>query len=266
MNCPSEARLIAAAMLELSPSDALEIAQHVSACSDCSRLLRTHSQLIAELGAREPYPTSDADFVANVMAKCDVSKAVTSPARPRQRRLMYALAAILAGCVLWLSKPLVHSNLDVITARGSSSHALEPVTADVLLLRGNALSPIERAQLHPGDGIAVRYWNASNQPFYLAVFALDAQKTVHWVYPAYLDASQNPKSILLERSVEGRILGEVVEPDRPANGALNVVALVTTEPLSVRDIEAKVSHDPRKISEVFPRARVQEWSCTWNAP
>ena len=147
----------------------------------------------------------------------------------------------------------------------ASSHEIAPVTPDVLLLRDKTLLPVEHAELHPGDGLVVRYWNSSDEPVYLAVFAIDANSAVHWVYPAYLDAAQNPASIRLERAVEGKIMGEAVEPEKPAEGPLRIVALLTSEPLSVRQVEAQLARRLGRLTEIFPNARVHEWSCTWNA-
>jgi hypothetical protein len=133
----------------------------------------------------------------------------------------------------------------------------------VLLLRGNTLLPIEGAELHASDGITVRYWNPSDEPAFLAVFALDTAAAVHWIYPAYLRAADNPQSIRLQHSIEGKIMGEAVEPESPAPGRLRVVALLTPEPLSVHDVEARLAHDGQRLINTFPEARVHEWNCTW---
>lgn len=266
MNCPSEQGLLAAALNELPVSEAAVINEHLTDCSNCSSVIREQQQLLAELSAQPESPASDREFVAEVMARCESKRKIAVHPIGRKRSLIYALAAALAATTLWFTHSSKRSHWDGFTARGTSSHNLLPVTTDVLLLRSKVLSPIDQAEIHPGDRIAVRYWNGSESAWYLAVFAIDAQNAVHWIFPAYLDASQNPKSIPLARAVEGRLLDEVVEPENPANGAFKIVALVTTSALSVREIESKLSGNHRSMPELFPEARVQEWSCTWHTP
>lgn len=266
MNCPSEETLLAAALGELSSNEAATVSEHLAACSVCSLIASEQHQLLAELEIQPELPKSDATFVSEVLARCESSRPLALVARGKKRSLYFALAAMLSAVAVWVAQRSPLSHLDVVTARGTQSHDRDLVTADVLYLRGSVVAPIEQAELHPGDRIAVRYWNGGDFSAYLAVFALDAQNTVHWVFPAYLDASQNPSSIALSRSPEGRVLDEVVEPEKPANGAFKMVALVTRAPLTVRDVEARVSSSHRPLSVLFPEARVQEWSCTWQSP
>jgi hypothetical protein len=215
------------------------------------------------LNSEETRRADDAGFTRNVMDLC-----VTTHARrvPFYRsRLAYGSMAVAAAAALWLLRPSLHSELDVVAARGTSSHVVMPVTPDALLLRGSTLLPIQDAELRPGDGITLRYWNPGNEPVYLTAFALDSAATVHWIFPAYTDESQNPTSIRLERSVEGRVLAEAVEPEAPASGRLRIVALLTSQALSVHEVEAKVGQGTQNLKLTFPNARVHEWNCTWNA-
>jgi hypothetical protein len=266
MNCPSEQLLLAAALGELTGSEASQVNEHVKRCSHCSLLAREQVHLLIALKTGPESPKSENDFINGVMARCESICPVAVPSTRRKRSFLYAMAAVVSAFALWFVHHSTRSHLDVFTARGTANHDLASVTADVLYLRGAVVSPVEQAELHPGDRIAVRYWNGSASPFYLAVFAVDTQNTVHWVFPAYLDASQNPSSVPLTRSVEGRVFDEVVEPEKPADGAFKIVALVTSTPLTVHDVETRVSGNHRPLSELFPQARVQEWNCTWHTP
>lgn len=42
------------------------------------------------------------------------------------------------------------------------------------------------------------------------LFALDAQREVHWFYPAYLDAGTDPRSIVIEATPEVQSLPQGV--------------------------------------------------------
>jgi hypothetical protein len=261
MKCPSEQQIIAAALGELVPSEATEVGQHIAICVSCSALMRTHCELRTLLEPSGDRLSPEIGFICSVMDRCSASDARVVPFY--RKAWFYATASIAAAAALCLSQPRVHSDPDVVAARGTSSRDSMTVTPDVLLLRGNTLLPIEGAVLHPGDGITVRYWNPSQEPAYLAVFVLDAAAAVHWVYPAYLNESDDPKSIVLQRSVEGTILAEAVEPELPAPGRLRIVALLTPAPLHVHDIETRLGRVGHSINELFPEARVHEWNCQW---
>ena len=246
--------LLGAALKELSVSETAAIGEHVKDCSNCSAVIREQGQLLAILNTQSEPLARDHDFVTAVMDRCKPDAKIAASHVGRKRSLTYAKAAVLAASALWLTQSARRSDWDGFTARGTSSHNILPVTTDVLLLRGEVLSPIDQAEIYPGDRIAVRYWNGGESSWYLAVFAIDSQSAVHWFFPAYLDASENPRSIPLARAVEGRLLDEVVEPDNPANGAFKIVALVTASALSVREIEAKLLRQspPPDVRAVSP--------------
>ena len=265
MKCPSEQLLVAVALGEASPSDAVAIGEHLEICQRCDALTRGHVEVASLLRTGAAPVASDTQFVQHVMDQCEPWRSIVVPTPLRRRAWICGLAAVAAAAALCLLRFSGHSALDVVAARGTSSREVAAVTPDVLLLRDKTLLPIEHAELHPGDGLVVRYWNSSDKPVYLAVFAIDSSAAVHWVYPAYLNASQNPTSIRLERAVEGKIMGEAVEPEAPAVGPLRIVALLTSEPLSVRQVESQLARPLGRLSETFPNAQVHEWSCTWNA-
>jgi len=128
--------------------------------------------------------------------------------------------------------------------------------------------PVEGATLHRGDGFAVRYWKTTMEPTYLMAFAIDAAGEVHWIYPAHLDPLLDPHAVPLAAS-EDRLLGEVFEPESPAQGPLRVVAIVTSEPLTINAVEQRLGKGPRetalaRLASLGPSTRVSEWNCTWS--
>jgi len=126
--------------------------------------------------------------------------------------------------------------------------------------------PLEGAELHAGDGITARYFKPGEGAEYLALFAVDADGAVHWIFPAYLDAASNPLSLALAPSPKGHLLEDAVEPEAPAVGRLRVVSVVSRAPLSVREIESRLVRrglNRPVMAEIFPSDQVQEWSATW---
>lgn len=150
-------------------------------------------------------------------------------------------------------------------ARGSSSVGASSASVDLLFVRDAVFYPLAGAALREGDALAVRYTNTGDVPKYLAVFALDAQRELHWIYPAYVDAAQNPSSVALVPPARGKLLSEVVEPEAPAQGKLQVFALVTAAPIHVREIESlpRTRLTAEGIAAAFSGANLQTWRATW---
>jgi|GEM_PF-3330691 len=262
MTCPSEQQVIAAALGELSPDQATLVGQHIAQCDACGEQMHAHCGLVALLRPDAADPGEAAVFSRRVMNRCGTAPKQVVPLY--RRPWAYGSIAVAAAAAVWLSRPGTLTHEDAVAARGSVVRSSLDATPDVLLLRGSALLPIQDAELHPGDGITLRYWNPSDEPIYLTAFALDADATIHWIYPAYMDETQNPMSVRLERSVEGTLLAEAMEPENPANGRLRIVALLTPDPLTVRDVEARLTRGSHDLRRTFPTASVHEWNCTWN--
>jgi hypothetical protein len=145
----------------------------------------------------------------------------------------------------------------------------QPVT-EILAVRGGQLRPVERQPLSAGDAFAVRYVNPGPERYYLAAFALDAVGTVHWIYPEYVDGATDPGSIPLPPARQETLLPQVVEPDKPAAGAMQVIALLTPEPVSVKQVETALQQAPngvpaaQALARAIARPLIREWRTSWN--
>jgi len=224
----------------------------------------TYRTLVDDLRAQPSLLASEDEFVARVMESCKRSETVGASRESKSARpiAITVLAAAAAIAVVSVGRTRMR---DQWTARGSSHHEIPGVSVQVLLARDNALLPIEDSSLRAGDGIAVRCANGVGERRFLAVFAIDAAKAVHWIYPAYVDESSNPTSIALDPSDTPRVLEEIVEPDRPAAGPFRVVALTSREPMSVKAIEKRLAGGGESIADLFPEGQVQEWRCLWTS-
>lgn len=229
-------------------------------------------------------PSAD-EFVARVMASCTTGVA-PAPEPTRPRRLIWRFGSVLAVAAMFVLGVVSMRKLRLtgtdspapsvalpavtpsgVTARGGASDA-SPTTVQAFVghaAPGAALPLLDGATLRPGDGILIRYSNPSARRVYLMVFALDEQRTVHWLHPAYLDESSNPTSLELAREVTDRVLPEVAEPENPAPGALRVYALLSATPLDVKGVESRLDAATRPIPELFPQVEVEEWRCAWLA-
>lgn len=217
---------------------------------------------------RLPEPAMDSEvFVTRVMAECDAkAPAARLPIAWLGAATLFAAAAALA--LVYNHRSIPEPQAGVVAARGVTPTRVS-ATVQAFVGRaelGQAAALLEGAELGPGDGILVRYSNPGENRAFLMVFALDAAREVHWLHPAYLDAKSDPSSLELRPGVAEQTLDEVAEPESPAPGALEVYALLSEAPLTVKAVEARIAARPGPVHELFPDAEVEEWRCTWRAP
>jgi hypothetical protein len=271
MNCPSEERLVQAELGEITLNESGLLERHLAECPLCAQRRDGLRQLAADL--ERPHEGADEAFVAAVMAA-----RATAPAPAKLRRSspvgvawLSAAAVILLGLAIEVHSRYGRGHDGTWTARGRRHDvpASQPVS-EVLAVRGAELRPIEHQPLSAGDAFAVRYVNPGPDPYYLAAFALDAAGTVHWIYPEYADGAADPGSIPLPTARQETLLPQVVEPDKPAAGAMQVIALLTPEPVSVKQVETALQQAPRGVpaaqalARAIPRPLIREWRTSWN--
>ena len=268
MSCVDPDVILRLELGECSAEEAERVERHLATCERCRAERLATSRLLRDLETTR-IGERDADgFVLGVMEACE-----EAAARPAARTSKISILApvgvalaMAAGAALWIDRAPSDGPVAGLTPRGSSAFEL-PVTR-VEAFAGRALPSrapalLEGAELRPGDGIAVRYSNGGDREAFLMVFAVDSAGQVHWIHPAYLSESENPSSIRLEPRTESRILDEIAEPEGAVPGPLRVYAVVSAEPLKVKDVEARLSSAKLPVADLFPEAAVDEWRCTW---
>lgn len=271
MSCPDDDTLLRYRLGDLTVNETGALTRHLAHCAGCRARDAAQGALLADLRAQPAGASDGAEaFTAKVMAAC---RASTEEARsPRARRAwprrVLSLAAAAAVAVGLLAPQAVRDAQapagEQWQARGSGSAT--NASAEIYYARDGVLRPLDGAHLRGGDAIAVRATNTSEHPTYLAVVAIDAAGETHWVFPAYLDPAADPRSVPIAPGTRSALLGELFEPEAPAEGALRVLALVSRTPLTVRQIEAQLAqsahaHTPLALEET----RTHEWRATWNA-
>jgi hypothetical protein len=105
-----------------------------------------------------------------------------------------------------------------------------------------------RRSLRAEDGLLFAYTNLGDEPFqHLMLFCVDAQRELHWFYPAYASERDNPSSIPI-RAGQEQALSEVIWLDLP-KGPLTIYAAFTREPLDVWGVEAWFEAHPEGGAE-----------------
>jgi hypothetical protein len=272
MTCLGEKLLIQAELGEVTLNQAGHIERHLAECAGCARRRDELRQLVTELA--QPCQSESEAFVARVMAKRAATVVSSSTRGPRVVRLAWiaAAAVFLLGAGIEVRHLHRRGHEDTWTARGRRHEVRsDQPTTEILAVHDGKLRPVDSQPLSPGDAFAVRFVNPGQAKYYLAAFALDAAGTVHWIYPEYADADTDPRSVLLPAAQQETLLPQVVEPDRPARGPLQVVALLTNEPVSVKQVETALRELPsglpavRVLASTFAHPLIREWRSSWNA-
>jgi Putative zinc-finger len=281
--CPTEVELLNFVDGELPPEQLRRIAEHVASCGACEPQVATLHSLIADIKAplrRSDTETNDvAAHVASVLARLD------EPVKTRQTdRALWGWAttftAAAAAVLLWIqlapptdetlardgTTQLAQTALrDVdtgeFTARGSASEA--SLARDVGVQLYTFKQPLE--PLQPGTKIPTStaltagLRNLARNTAHLLLFAIDSKHAVHWIAPAFTSAASDPPAYAVHPSQKEQPLPSSVTFEDLAVGSLRVMALITTEPLHVSDIEKLT---PQQLNEDFalrfPRAVVRE--------
>jgi hypothetical protein len=100
-----------------------------------------------------------------------------------------------------------------------------------------------RKSVRSEDGLLFAYTNLGAEPFeHLMVFCVDAERELHWFYPAYASEKENPSSIPIQGGQE-LALSEVVWLDLP-KGPLTIYGAFTRQALDVWAVEAWFAAHP----------------------
>jgi hypothetical protein len=113
----------------------------------------------------------------------------------------------------------------------------------------------------------VRVKILSGPKMHLMAVARDVAGDVHWLFPMYREARTRPSSVPMADGIRERVLGEMVQPEGPSPGSLRVVTLLSTEALTVKDVEARLADRPptSAVAPLFPGVVTAEWTARWTA-
>jgi hypothetical protein len=258
MTCPDRNELIEYREREASERRAGELREHVAGCPACQARLDALTRLIDDL--RAPVAVPGPHAVAHMMRR------LAAPARPPRRAwppLAAFATAALAALALMIVRPW-RSDDGTFTPRGGGP-ALAPghVTAEAIAREvgttlftlagpdsraeppltlagpdGRAEPLAAGARVAPATAYVVGYRNLSRAvALHALVFAVDAAHDVHWLYPAYTRADDDPEAIALPPTDTTRLLAETVVLDGVPPGPLHVITIIGTDRLRVSAIE-----------------------------
>lgn len=230
MTCPAKEALVAWIDDQVAPDQAGVLAKHVQTCAVCGDEVKRLHAVVSQLAQLELAREAPA-FTSALSAK------LRTP--PTKRPLVIAALGAFVACLAVLGGWQQQRGFE---ARGGGTSIDSRLGFEVYVHEpGRAPARLQAGQrLSRAAGYSFVVLNRSQQQQYLMLFALDARAEVHWFYPAFVDPKRDPRSLLVPASPQVRALPDGITPERPAAGPARFVALFTTAPLRVAEVEARV--------------------------
>ncbi len=233
----------------IAPNQEEPLRKHLATCEACRKALDEMRDLKTDLGPEVPV---DLDaHVHQVMAGVEARRAEAHrprPSRTPRRRAWVATGmtalALAAGVALFVdSRRREHEG--EFTTRGSGSESTLVRDVGVRIFAGERQPVLleNGAVVAPDVAFSAAYTNLHAEPAYLLLFAVDGANVVHWLYPAYTRADENPASVMLQHTDRESLMPTSVVLEAPLAGALRVVSVVTKAPIHVHDIEKRPAVD-----------------------
>jgi hypothetical protein len=242
MPCPTEDDLVRLHDGALSVEETERLRAHVARCPRCREEDEALRTLIEDLRVPPPGQLDVAAHVQSVMGRLGHSVSVPARAAWAPRLWTYGSVVAAAACVLVAalhlhptSTPLV----DTWQARGGETAATlgRDVGVQPYLVR-NGLHPLTSGTTVEVDSpLTAGFRNLGHAPAFLLLFAIDVHGAVHWISPPFERADEDPASTLLDATVQERLLERTTVLEGVPTGPLRVVALLTTKPAHVSDVE-----------------------------
>jgi hypothetical protein len=265
---------------ELSENRARAVREHVADCPAC----RSEADKVDQIARAVAAPVAGAAVDRSVerllerLDDRDVPDSVGLQGRSRSgRRLVLAgtvaFAATAAAFVLFpYRSPSTREGVFEARGGGSTAPAMRlrrDVGLTLYKLVGDTPVPlVAGAAVFQDDKLVASVRNIHRGPaVYLLLFAVDAAHAVHWLYPAFEAAGDDPPSATIPYRERETLMATSVVLDTPRPGPLRVVALWTEAPLHVSVIESlpATQLDVPALQGLWPEASVMECPLTVRA-
>jgi hypothetical protein len=152
-----------------------------------------------------------------------------------------------------MAKRMSGSVADPVMRGAGSGPIAGPVLHIYRSVSAHAAVPVSHGAIRARDGLLFAYSNGDPTLDHLMVFAIDSSYNVHWYYPAYERAGQDPEAVPILPGTVGTELGEEIRHGFPP-GQVRVYALFLSGTRHVLEIEAMV----RKMIEEPGRPATEE--------
>jgi hypothetical protein len=244
MTCPDHDELIRLREHELREHRADEVRAHVAGCATCRDRTAALTRLVADLRAPIAWPGGPPGprEVARVIARLDAPVAPPHRAWPRLALAGAAIAGAVAIAAAWPERGgefTPRGGAAPLTAGHVTAEAIDREVGTTLFALGVHAEPLAAgARVSPATAFVLGYRNLSRAvPLFVLAFAVDASGEIHWLYPGFTAAGDDPAALPLATSEATRLLPDSVVLDGVAPGPLRVIVVVGAERLRVSAIE-----------------------------
>ncbi len=282
--CPNEDELIGFLDRGLPPERLEYIERHVSSCTRCAAEVAELRTLISDIAA--PVDDDSAPALDTEQHVVDVLGRLDQPPRRtgNSRGWLWGMAAAAAALVVvpvalrdgqtgdpasttprasspkGLTGSEPHVGQWVPRGGPSESTLSRDVGVQVYTLR-DGLAPLGAGSELPANApLTAGLRNLGKAPAYVLLFGIDSRNDVHWISPAYTDPRTDPVSTLIAPSAQEQLLGDAVVFDDLPAGPLRIVALISSAPKRVSDVELlggkELSADQLVLH--FPNAEIRQ--------
>ncbi len=266
--CPSENELLSFVDADLSPEQLARVEKHLEVCSACAKQVMALTSLVEDLAAplaSEP-PLDVALHVAGVIERLDSRVTV-----PRWSTWItwggsLAVAAAALLLVMKLQAPAAPHAVGTgeLAARGGPAEATlsRNIGVQLYVSQPSGLTALgSGSRISQSAALTAGLRNLANERAYLLLFALDSQQAVHWIAPEYTSPGSNPEASPIAPSQTEQLLPSTAVFDDLATGPLRVVAVISSKPLHVSDVEAlpPAELSAEKLLKRFPRTEVRQF-------
>ncbi len=230
----------------LGPAAVSRMFRRLWRCETCRARYERH--LVYERSLPDGLAAGEERLWQSILASADrAADSARVSTFPRALRRVLSRPATLLGAgafaaaALWAVVGRPPHPLPGVLSRGSSETetTLSPTLHLFRSIGEHATEAVDRT-VHPNDGILIAYSNPSADLAFLMVFAVDVHGDVHWYYPAYERAGENPAAPAIRTRALGVELNEEIRHPLPV-GPLRVFALFLRRPLLVDEVERQVS-------------------------
>jgi hypothetical protein len=227
--------------LRIAPDAERRMRAHLPECAPCKTYYDTHLQLsyLDPTAAQPMERLGSALGLRPFWHVLPIRKLATgmSLAMAAVALLVYLPNARRTDPVAVLSPALSD---DGFTARGSSAAGTAALA--VFEMDGDKPRALENAaSFSTKSELVFGYRNPGNRS-HLLVFGVDSQNRVHWYFPEWTDAQQNPQAVAIEPSGVVHQLPDAISHEL-APGTLRLYGVFTNKVLDVQAIEAALGPD-----------------------
>jgi hypothetical protein len=265
--CPGEDDLLWFVDGALSVEQTEAFREHLEGCVRCREQEQSLRLLVDDIGADVPSVFDARAHARVVMDRLGQSTETTTINRTRFDRRLVAGVGAVAACGLVVLGFVLASQVGPTAAkwqaRGGDSQTTvgRDVGVQLYAIQAGALHPLAPgAMIDPTTPLTAAFRNLGRVPVFLLLFAVDADRVVHWISPPYLREKDNPGSTPLVTTASEKVLEATVVLQDTPSGPLRLIAVITPTAAHVSDVEALEGSDlsTADLTRRFPSAEVRE--------